>query len=125
MFQKTFARLASASAHASGHPVAFSLAVAFIIGWAVCGPLFGFSENWQLVVNTATTIITFLMVFLVQNSQDRDTAAIQAKLDELIRASEAHNELIGAEELTREELRELRTAILKECEGATEMRIDP
>lgn len=115
MFQKIFARLASTIAHASGHPVAFLMAVAFIVVWAACGPFFKYSENWQLVVNTATTIITFLMIFLVQNSQDRDTAAIQAKLDELIRATAAQNRFIGIEDLPEDELRKLRDAIRAEC----------
>src|SRR5437762_12930205 len=97
-----FARWA---AHAAGHPFAFLAAVVIIVGWAVTGPLFGFSDTWQLVINTGTTIVTFLMVFLIQNTQNRDSAAVQLKLDELIRALEgAHNELLDLEDGTEEEL---------------------
>lgn len=105
-----FSRLAQATSHATGHPVAFSLAALTILAWALTGPLFGFSDTWQLVINTGTTIITFLMVFLVQNTQNRDSAAIQLKLDELIRAIQgAHNALLDLEELTEEDLSRLRT----------------
>ncbi|GEP12162.1 low affinity iron permease family protein [Methylobacterium gnaphalii] len=92
----------------AGHPLAFALGMAVVIIWAACGPVFGYSETWQLVINTGTTIVTFLMVFLIQNSQNRDGAAIQAMLDELIRASAAQNRYIGVEHLTEEELDELR-----------------
>ena len=109
-----FAHIASKISFAGGHPITFATAVAFILGWAACGPFFGFSENWQLVVNTTTTIITFLMVFLVQNSQNRDTGAIQAKLDELIRASAAQNRFIGIEHLSDAELARLKEAVLRE-----------
>jgi low affinity Fe/Cu permease len=85
------------------------LASAVVIVWAVSGPLFGFSDTWQLVINTGTTIVTFLMVFLIQNSQNRDSAAIQVKLDELIRVGSARNSLVGIEHLTDDELEELRT----------------
>ena len=99
----------------AGQPEAFALAVGFIAVWAVTGPVFGFSDTWQLVVNTATTIVTFLMVFLIQNSQNRDAAAMQAKLDEIIRASsQARNRFIGIEHLTERELREIRDAIERE-----------
>ncbi len=85
------------------------VAFGVVIIWAVTGPLFGYSDTWQLVINTGTTIITFLMVFLIQNSQNRDGAAIQVKLDELIRVSAAHNSFVGIEHLTDEELEDIRT----------------
>jgi low affinity Fe/Cu permease len=105
---KTFTNLASAVAQASGRPLTFAICVAVVLVWAISGPLFHFSNTWQLIVNTGTTIVTFLMVFLIQNTQNRDGAAIQAKLDELIRASAAQNSYIGIEHLTEEELNELR-----------------
>ena len=88
---KLFGRFAEAVARATGKPLTFMLSVVLIVIWAVTGPFFGFSDTWQLVINTGTTIVTFLMVFLIQNTQNRDGAAIQAKLDELIRASAAQN----------------------------------
>jgi low affinity Fe/Cu permease len=93
----------------AGQPLAFGTAFLLILTWIVTGPLFGWSDTWQLVVNTATTIVTFLMVFLIQNSQNRDAAAIQAKLDELIRAGDrARNEFIGIEHLTDREIETIR-----------------
>ena len=105
---QAFADFASRVAHAAGRPLTFTVCLALIVLWGIAGPLFGFSDSWQLVVNTGTTIITFLMVFLIQNTQNRDGAAIQAKLDELIRASAAQNVFIGIERLTQEELDEIR-----------------
>jgi len=105
---RSFSEFAEHVAHATGKPITFALCVIVVVGWAVTGPLFHFSDAWQLVINTGTTIVTFLMVFLIQNTQNRDGAAIQTKLDELIRVSAAQNTYIGIEHLTEEELNELR-----------------
>jgi low affinity Fe/Cu permease len=110
---KFFTSFAAAVARATGKPLTFMLSVVLIVIWAVTGPFFGFSDTWQLVINTGTTIVTFLMVFLIQNTQNRDGAAIQTKLDELIRASAAQNAFVGIERLTEEELDELR----QKCEA--------
>ncbi len=104
-----YTRIAKAISHVTGRPSTFLLAVLTIVVWLVTGPLFGFSDTWQLVINTGTTIITFLMVFLIQNTQNRDTAAIQLKLDELIRAHNgAHNAILDLEELDDMTLEEFR-----------------
>ena len=108
---KLFARFANATAKATGSPIAFLLCVALVVVWAASGPIFRFSETWQLVINTGTTIITFLMVFLIQNTQNRDGAALQTKLDELILASDAENQFMGIETLTDKEL----TALHARC----------
>src|SRR5204862_8304535 len=98
-------RFAKWAAYATGHPTSFVLAVGTLCVWAITGPFYHFSDTWQLVINTGTTIITFLMVFLIQNTQNRDSAAMQLKLDELIRAVQgAHNALIDLEELEEEQL---------------------
>ena len=105
-----FTRFAKWTSRATGHPATFATAVLIILGWAVTGPIFGFSDTWQLVINTGTTIITFLMVFLIQNTQNRDSAAMQLKLDELIRAiTGAHNGLLDLEELSDEELDKIKS----------------
>ncbi|MDQ6432765.1 low affinity iron permease family protein [Mesorhizobium sp. LHD-90] len=112
--EKHFTKIANKVAYAAGKPVTFILCVGIIALWAVSGPLFGFSDTWQLIINTGTTIVTFLMVFLIQNTQNRDGAALQTKLDELIRTSKAKNHFIGIEHLTETELEEIR----KKCEQA-------
>jgi low affinity Fe/Cu permease len=109
---KLFTRFSNATAHAAGRPVTFVLCCAVVIVWAVSGPVFGFSDTWQLVINTGTTVVTFLMVFVIQNTQNRDGTALQTKLDELIRSSAAQNAFIGIEHLTEDELEEIR----RECE---------
>src|SRR5437763_12164865 len=104
-----FSRFAKWTSSKLGHPLAFFIAVLIIVVWAIAGPLFGFSDTWQLVINTATTIITFLMVFLLQNTQNRDSEAMHLKLDELIRATEAaHNAMLNIEDLSQEELDEVK-----------------
>jgi low affinity Fe/Cu permease len=110
-----FTWFASRVSFASGQPLAFALAVGVILVWAVTGPVFGFSDTWQLVINTGTTIVTFLMVFLIQNSTNRDAAAMQAKLDELLRAvARARGQFIGIEHLSEKQVEEIRAALEKE-----------
>jgi len=110
---RVFSRLANAVARATGRPVTFLLCCLLVIVWALTGPMFHFSDTWQLVINTGTTIITFLMVFLIQNTQNREGAALQAKLDELIRAVEnAQNRYIGLEKRDEEDIEQMKA----ECE---------
>ena len=118
---KTFSRFSHATAHAAGTPAAFLTAVLAIMIWAVSGPLFGFSDTWQLVINTGTTIVTFLMVFLIQNTQNRDTMALQIKLSELIIAMKgAKNSLATVEDLSEEELEELHKDLCARADEASE-----
>lgn len=114
--EKAFNRLATVVSHAAGRPWAFVLCLSSVLAWAVTGPIFQYSETWQLIINTGTTIVTFLMVFLIQNTQNRDGAAIQAKLDELIRTSQGKNDFIGIETLSESEVEDLR----KQCQMAKE-----
>lgn len=116
--RKLFRRFAEGTSRQAGKPVAFILAAGLVLLWAVTGPMFGFGDTWQLVINTSTTIITFLMVFLIQSSQNRDTAALQIKLDELIRTSQAHNALLNLEELDEEELDRIRKHYCKLAQQA-------
>ena len=114
-----FDRFAKAISRFAGHPVAFAVAALVILAWIVSGPVFAFSDTWQLVINTATTIVTFLMVFLIQNTQNRESAAIQLKLDELIRASRgAHNGLLDLEELSEDELDAFRQKYVRMAEAS-------
>lgn len=114
-----FTNFAKATSRASGRPSAFLLASGVIVVWAVTGPIFHYSDTWQLVINTGTTVITFLMVFLIQNTQNRDSEALQVKLDELIRATEgAHNALLDLEEMEEEELERVRSNYAKLAKDA-------
>src|SRR5262245_21991878 len=120
-----FTRLTKTTARVSGRPVTFLLAAAVIIIWAILGPTFGFSDTWQLVINTGTTIVTFLMVFLIQSTQNRDTEAIQVKLDELIRAvGHARNELLDLEELEEKDLDELKGTFVDLAKKARQKRVE-
>ena len=121
-----FTWFASRISFVSGQPLAFVVAVGTIIVWGVTGPLFAFSDTWQLVINTGTTIITFLMVFLIQNSTNRDAAAMQAKLDELLRAvDKARGEFIGIEHLSEKQVEEVRAALEKETSGRSGTKTPP
>ena len=114
-----FTRLAKTTAHLAGRPAAFILATAVILVWLVTGPIFHFSDTWQLVINTGTTIVTFLMVFLIQCTQNRDTEALQVKLDELLRVTAgAHNALLDLEELEEVELRRIQVGYARLAERA-------
>jgi len=110
-----FSIFANAVADWSGKPVTFVVAFILVLAWAVTGPIFNYSETWQLVINTSTTIVTFLMVFVLQNSQNRDGKALQAKLDELILSSKASNKFVGAEKLSEEELRKMSDKLEKDA----------
>ena len=115
----SFASFAKWTARTSGHPSTFGLAVGVILLWAITGPIFGFSDTWQLVINTATTIVTFLMVFLIQNTQNRDGTAVQLKLDELIRAMKgAENSVLSLEDMSEEELERLKAHYYQLAERA-------
>ena len=119
-----FTRFTKTTARATGRPMAFILAALAVVVWGLTGPMFGFSDTWQLVINTGTTIVTFLMVFLIQNTQNRDTEAIQVKLDELIRATHgAHNALLDLEELEGDRLEEFRRKY-EELARAARAKID-
>jgi low affinity Fe/Cu permease len=112
VLERLFTRFATSTSFLAGQPAAFVLAVAFIAVWILTGPIFGWSDSWQLVVNTATTIVTFLMVFVIQNAQNRDAAALQAKLDEVIRSLEgARNEFIGIEHLSDTQIEGIRAQL--------------
>jgi len=116
-----FTRFANAASQAAGSAPASIAAFAIVLMWAATGPLFGFSETWQLVINTGTTIITFLMVFIIQNSQNRDTRIVQLKLDELIRAlAEAENKFVDLEDMSDNELEELHQKFMTLAHGAKE-----
>lgn len=118
--KRQFSRFAQATARATGHWAAFIAAVALILGWAVSGPLFHFTDTWQLVINTGTTIITFLMVFLIQHSQNTDTAAIHVKLDGIISAIEGVDDrLVNAEEWTEDELEQRRQRLAHHVDEST------
>jgi low affinity Fe/Cu permease len=109
-----FARLANGVAHVAGKPITFALCCAVIAAWGISGPFFHYSDTWQLIINTGTTIVTFLMVFLIQNTQNREGVALQAKLDELIRVTrEARNDLVAAEQLPEEKVAEIREEVAR------------
>ena len=121
-----FTRLAEWASRTAGKPAAALLAFVTVLVWAATGPVFHYSDTWQLVINTGTTVVTFLMVFLIQNSQNRDAAAMQAKLDELIRAVEqARGQFIGIEHRTDKEIQEIRTELEKECAELEEIPYKP
>jgi low affinity Fe/Cu permease len=114
---KLFGDIANRTSQLAGRALTFMIATGVVILWAVTGPFFHYSDTWQLVINTGTTIVTFLMVFLIQNSQNRDSAAIQVKLDELIRVSAVHNSFVGIEHLSDDELDEIRSKCERRAEA--------
>jgi low affinity Fe/Cu permease len=116
-YSRIFGDVANKTSQAAGRASAFITAAAVVLVWAITGPLFQYSDTWQLVINTGTTIVTFLMVFLIQNSQNRDSAAIQVKLDELIRVSTVQNSFVGIEHLTDDELEEIRNKCERRAEA--------
>jgi low affinity Fe/Cu permease len=119
--RKFFNACATKTSAGAGHPITFSAAVGIIVVWAATGPVFHYSDTWQLVINTGTTIVTFLMVFLIQNSQNRDAAAMQAKLDELLRAvDKAREQFIGIEHLTDEQIELVRGALERHAQALKE-----
>jgi low affinity Fe/Cu permease len=120
---KWFGQFARGTSRAAGRPMAFMLALGVVLVWAVTGPLFGFSDTWQLVINTGTTVVTFLMVFLIQSTQNRDAEAVQLKLDELIRVTEgAHNTLLDLEDIEEEQLDRIRASYARLAEHARRLR---
>jgi low affinity Fe/Cu permease len=122
--QPAFDRFATLAAQRMGHGVSFAVAALFTLGWAISGPIFHFSNAWQLIINTTTTVLTFLMVFLIQNTLNRDSAAMHVKLDELVRVTaQARDQLIGVEHLGDEDLEGLRQA--EEDEAGSEVKGDP
>jgi low affinity Fe/Cu permease len=115
----SFTRIAKWTCHMAGHPATFAIALLVILAWALTGPVFHYSDTWQLGINTGTTIVTFLMVFLIQNTQNRDSAAMQIKLDELIRALQgAHNELVDLEDMSDGELEKMKAHYTRLAEKA-------
>lgn len=117
VMKEIFSKFAAGCAHVAGHPMAFGVSLLLIVVWGVLGPSFHYSDTWQLVANTATSLITFLMVFLIQSSQNRDGAAIQVKLDELIRAGNAENRFVGIDLLTEDEVNRLRATCAARAKG--------
>ena len=117
---KVFGDAADRVARATGHPFTFTACCLVIVVWAATGPIFGYSDTWQLIINTGTTIVTFLMVFLIQNTQNRDSAALQAKLDALILTSAAQNSFIGIEHLSQEEVEEFRELCVRAAKAAAD-----